>query len=231
MICQMCNKAEATIHLTQVVGGKSRKLDLCSDCAEQCGVDDPAGFSMIEILKKFSGVFGPEEPAAQVAVKQPGLRCPVCGYTELDMSKTGRVGCPSCYITFEKGLEKALKTMHRGTMHVGKHPQHTPLDGPPTPEAEKPADAEKPPVRKRTRTAARKKTTPAKEVEVAKTEQTQNTAQEELKLLQGLLKSKEGVLEEAVDVENYEYAAKIRDEIKELKVQLEKLSQSAEKDK
>jgi protein arginine kinase activator len=129
----MCNKAEATVHLTQVVGGKSKKLDLCSDCAEQCGVDDPAGFSMIEILKKFSGVFGPEEPATQVAVRQPSLRCPVCGYTELDMSKTGRVGCPSCYITFEKVLEKALKAMHRGTRHVGKHPQHMPLDGPPMP--------------------------------------------------------------------------------------------------
>lgn len=231
MICQMCNKAEATIHLTQVLGGKSKKLDLCSDCAEQCGVDDPAGFSMIEILKKFSGVFGHEEPATQVAVRQPSLRCPVCGYTELDMSKTGRVGCPSCYVTFEKGLEKVLKTMHRGTRHVGKHPQHVPPDGAPTPEAEKPADAEKPPVRKRARPAARKKTTPAKEADVAKTEQTQNTAQEELKLLQGLLKSKEGVLEEAVEVENYEYAAKIRDEIKGLKVQMEKLPQSEKKDK
>ena len=231
MICQMCNKAEATVHLTQVVGGKSKKLDLCSDCAEQCGVDDPAGFSMIEILKKFSGVFGPEEPATQVAVKQPSLRCPVCGYTELDMSKTGRVGCPSCYITFEKGLEKALKTMHRGTRHVGKHPQHIPLDGPPLPEVEKETDADKPPVRKRVRTAAKKKTTPVKEAEVAKTEQTQHTPKEERTLLQGLLESKEGMLEEAIEVENYEYAAKIRDEIKELKEQLEKLPQSEEKDK
>jgi protein arginine kinase activator len=230
MICQMCNKAEATVHLTQVVGGKSKKLDLCSDCAEQCGVDDPAGFSMIEILKKFSGVFGPEEPATQVAVKQPSLRCPVCGYTELDMSKTGRVGCPSCYITFEKGLEKALKTMHRGTRHVGKHPQHIPLDGPPLPEVEKETDA-KPPVRKRVRPAAQKKTTPVKEAEVAKTEQTQHTPKEERTLLQGLLESKEGMLEEAIEVENYEYAAKIRDEIKELKEQLEKLPQSEEKDK
>jgi protein-arginine kinase activator protein McsA len=99
------------------------------------------------------------------------------------------------------------------------------------PEAEKPADTEKPPVRTRAKSAAQKKTTSAKEAEVAKTEQTQKTVQEELKLLQGLLKSKEGVLEEAIEVENYEYAARIRDEIKELKVQLEKLSQSEEKEK
>ena len=229
MICQKCNKAEATVHLTQVVGGKSKKLDLCSNCAEQCGVDDPAGFSMIEILKKFSGVLEPEESVAQVVIKQPSLRCPVCGYTEVDMSKTGRVGCPSCYVTFEKGLEKALKTMHRGTRHVGKHPQHIPLEGPPLPKIEKEAD--KPPVRKRARPAAKKKTAPAKEAEVAATEQKQSTVQEELALLQGLLKSKEGVLEEAIEVENYEYAAKVRDEIKKLKKQLEKLSQSEKKDK
>ena len=49
--------------------------------------------------------------------------------------------------------------------------------------------------------------------------------------MRNLVKSKEGMLEEAIEVENYEYAAKIRDEIKDLKEKIEKLSLSAKKEK
>ncbi|MGI6346413.1 MAG: UvrB/UvrC motif-containing protein [Limisphaerales bacterium] len=238
MICQMCNKAEATVHLTQVVGGKSKKLDLCANCAEQCGVDDPAGFSMIEILKKFSGVFGQEEePPPRITEKSSSIRCPVCGYSEQDMSKTGRVGCPSCYITFERELEKALKSMHRGTRHVGKQPEHIPLEPEPLlPEepVQEVVPEKKPAVRKQARATAQKKKPTSKEAaetEVAEAAPVETLAKEELSLMRNLVKSKEGMLEEAIEVENYEYAAKIRDEIKDLKEKIEKLSLSAKKEK
>jgi len=38
--------------------------------------------------------------------------------------KEGRpLGCPDCYQTFAEALEGLLKTMHKGTRHVGKVPE------------------------------------------------------------------------------------------------------------
>jgi protein arginine kinase activator len=51
------------------------------------------------------------------------LKCPVCGFTQADFKKAGRLGCAECYVTFAEPLEALLKSMHKGTRHVGKVPQ------------------------------------------------------------------------------------------------------------
>ena len=38
MKCQSCNENEATVHLTQVVGGNIRKMHYCEACARKEGV-------------------------------------------------------------------------------------------------------------------------------------------------------------------------------------------------
>jgi protein arginine kinase activator len=50
------------------------------------------------------------------------IRCPGCGFTQADFKKAGRLGCAQCYTTFAEGLESLLKSMHKGTKHVGKVP-------------------------------------------------------------------------------------------------------------
>ena len=60
---------------------------------------------------------------AQAAAGGPELKCPSCGFTQADFKKTGRLGCAECYTTFAEGLEGLLKSMHKGTKHVGKVPQ------------------------------------------------------------------------------------------------------------
>jgi protein arginine kinase activator len=52
-----------------------------------------------------------------------GLKCPACGFTQSDFKKAGRLGCPECYETFAEPLKGLLKTMHKGTRHVGKMPE------------------------------------------------------------------------------------------------------------
>ena len=44
MLCSICKEKPATVHLTQIVGDKMQKLDLCEDCAKAKGVNDPARF-------------------------------------------------------------------------------------------------------------------------------------------------------------------------------------------
>jgi len=50
MLCCVCKEKKATVHLTQIAGEKVQKVDLCEDCAKQKGVNDPAGFSLADLL-------------------------------------------------------------------------------------------------------------------------------------------------------------------------------------
>jgi len=160
MVCMVCKSNEATVHLTEVVEGKLKKVDLCETCAKAKGVDDPATFSLADLLL---GLGASQELAPNSGGTE--AKCPTCGFTQADFKKSGRLGCPECYRTFAEGLEGLLKTMHKGTRHIGKVPR-SPHQG--------------------------------------------RDFQEKLKVLQKKL-------EQAVAEEQFEEAARIRDEIKSVK--------------
>jgi protein arginine kinase activator len=118
MLCCICKEKEATVHLTQIAGDKMQKVDLCEECAKHKGVNDPAGFSLADLLLGLGASQEIEQSAGGTE-----LKCPKCGYTHADFKKAGRLGCAECYVTFAEGLEALLKTMHKGTRHSGKVPQ------------------------------------------------------------------------------------------------------------
>lgn len=117
MKCCVCKEREATVHLTQIVGDKMQKVDLCEECARNKGINDPTGFSLADLLLGLGG-----EPEAEPPAKTGELKCPQCGFTQTEFKKLGRFGCPECYQTFAEGLDELLKSMHKGTRHVGKVP-------------------------------------------------------------------------------------------------------------
>lgn len=49
-------------------------------------------------------------------------RCKKCGRTYRDFQKTGRLGCPDCYKTFEAPLDVTLNRIHGVSEHKGKIP-------------------------------------------------------------------------------------------------------------
>ncbi|MFM2081742.1 MAG: Modulator of heat shock repressor CtsR, McsA, partial [Verrucomicrobiota bacterium] len=117
MLCTLCKEKPAAVHLTQIGEDKVQKVDLCNDCAKTKGVNDPAGFSLADLLLGLG--------SAQELTSGAGgatVACPKCGFTQADFKKTGRLGCALCYTTFAEGLEGLLKTMHKGTRHAGKVP-------------------------------------------------------------------------------------------------------------
>lgn len=118
MLCCVCKQKEATVHLTQIAGDKMQKVDLCEECAKEKGVNDPAGFSLADLLLGLGASQEMEEAGGGTE-----LRCPACGFTQADFKKAGRLGCAQCYETFSEGLESLLKTMHKSTRHRGKVPQ------------------------------------------------------------------------------------------------------------
>jgi protein arginine kinase activator len=50
MLCDFCNQNAATVHLTQTVEGKTKKVDLCEACSKEKGVEDPTGSSLADLL-------------------------------------------------------------------------------------------------------------------------------------------------------------------------------------
>src|SRR5271163_4215153 len=117
MLCCVCKAKEATVHLTQIAGDKMQKVDLCEECAKNKGVNDPAGFSLADLLLGLGASDQIEQSAGGGE-----LRCAKCGFTQADFKKAGRLGCSECYTTFAEGLASLIKAMHKGTKHTGKVP-------------------------------------------------------------------------------------------------------------
>lgn len=118
MLCCICKEKNATVHLTKIEGEKMQKVDLCEECAKAKGVNDQTGFSLADLLLGLGASQELEQSVGGVDAK-----CPQCGFTQADFKKSGRLGCSECYVTFAEGLGGLLKSMHKGTKHVGKVPE------------------------------------------------------------------------------------------------------------
>jgi|SRR5665213_2425164 len=121
-ICSICKEKPATIFLSKISSdNKKQDWDLCDACAKAKGVDtDPAAFLVADadIMLGLGASQELDPSAGAVEVK-----CARCGFSQADFKKSGRLGCPECYRTFAEGLAGLLKTMHKGTRHIGKAPE------------------------------------------------------------------------------------------------------------
>lgn len=115
MQCDVCQQKEATVFYTHIVEGKMQKVNLCEACSKEKGVNDPMGFALGDLLQGMGAAQDIEKAAT-------GTKCPVCGFTQADFKKTGRLGCSACYDVFAEGLGLMLKNMHKGGEHTGKAP-------------------------------------------------------------------------------------------------------------
>lgn len=134
MLCKICNKNQATIHIQEIVNGEKKVLHICPECAAKKAKDDPAlqGFNIAEMLYNLSSQINAAETGAGEEERddsdpqEPALSCQGCGWTSKDFRKSGRLGCPECYETFKDFIYPALGNMHRGAIHVGKRPGQQP---------------------------------------------------------------------------------------------------------
>jgi len=115
MQCDVCHAKEATVFLTQIVDGKMQKVNLCESCSKEKGVNDPTGFALADLLLGIGD-------SQQIEKNPASVKCPVCGFTQADFKKTGRLGCSHCYTVFDDGIAPMLKNMHKGTAPPGKPP-------------------------------------------------------------------------------------------------------------
>ena len=126
MLCQRCHKNEATIHVQKIEDGHIKSLHLCESCAAEHSADDSdlQGFNLAEVLFDIAGkvadAVSSDSSEENESVSDPV--CPDCGWSLQKFRKTGYLGCPACYQTFEPQITGMLKNIHRGDHHTGKIP-------------------------------------------------------------------------------------------------------------
>lgn len=160
MLCNLCGKNPATVHLTEIIDDQMSELHLCEECARQKSIQMEQQFGLADLL---AGLTEIEKPTPEKEVI--GIKCAGCGLTYADFKKIGRLGCSECYSAFKKYLGPLLKKIHGLSQHFGKSP---------------------------VRLAAR---TSKKKIDLQELRQK---------------------LQKAIELEAFEEAAKIRDQIKEL---------------
>ncbi len=114
MLCQLCQKNEATVEFTEIINDEVTQLHLCDECAKDKGVEMEQHFNISDLLAGMSDL-GLEPEAKEIDVK-----CPKCGMIFNDFRKIGRLGCGDCYGAFRRQLLPLLKRIHGSTRHMGK---------------------------------------------------------------------------------------------------------------
>lgn len=118
MLCQKCKNKQANTHIKQVINGELTEMDLCSDCAAKLGFDSGFG-GFLDLGSMMSGFLGMPASAGMTALAREE-KCPGCGATFSQISKSGKVGCAKCYDTFYDRLLPTIKRIHGNTVHTGK---------------------------------------------------------------------------------------------------------------
>lgn len=172
MMCQNCQKREATTHIKRIVNGEATESHLCSECAHSLGYDNMFDNFSLNIPDFFSGFFG-DNPFALSSSRTD--RCEKCGSSFDDIIKSGMVGCADCYEKFFDKLLPSVQRIHGKAKHQGRRPHLTGATG-----------------------------TKVKEKEKVKTKDE-------------IIAEKQQQMQKAVEEQNFEQAAVIRDEIKKLK--------------
>ena len=116
MLCQACQKKQATTHIKSVVNGEVTQYNLCSDCAKKMGY----GNIFSDFGTDFSSLLGSIFGGNQQQVLPDGKRCPTCGSSFADIARSGRVGCSQCYDVFYDRLLPTIRRIHGNTEHIGK---------------------------------------------------------------------------------------------------------------
>jgi len=117
MICNLCGKNPATVHLTEIIDEQMSELHLCEECARKKSAAMEQQFGLSDLLAGMAKDETVAKDEENVTVK-----CPNCGLTYADFKKIGRLGCGECYNVFKKYLAPLLKRIHGSTQHTGKAP-------------------------------------------------------------------------------------------------------------
>ena len=112
MICEVCKKNDATIHITKVVNGEKYEFNVCEKCAKEKAdlnfseqADFTSTFTFQNILSGIMDYIGNKNQPQEIS----DTSCNNCGTTYSEFKQKGLVGCSQCYESFKSTLEPVIK--------------------------------------------------------------------------------------------------------------------------
>ncbi|MFH1191475.1 MAG: UvrB/UvrC motif-containing protein [Candidatus Omnitrophota bacterium] len=118
MLCDICGKNPATVHLTEIIDEQMNELHLCEDCARHKSAAMEQQFGLSDLLAGMADFEKPSSKEEELVT----TKCPSCGLSYADFKKIGRLGCGECFNIFRKYLAPLLKRIHGSNQHIGKNP-------------------------------------------------------------------------------------------------------------
>ncbi len=128
MICEMCQKHEATIHIDESFDKAFvAERHLCKHCAASIDLFSESQLFSMDIDTKFrdsSDNFFHTCISGKNHDDKNGIKCEKCSTTLDDFLKHKQVGCPSCYSKFAANIIFYLKGTMNARRHLGKKPNN-----------------------------------------------------------------------------------------------------------
>lgn len=118
MLCEVCKKKQATVHLTEIHNNDKREMHICEVCAREKGIPQKIHFSIPEILSGIVDSQLGKSGAGEIA----SLKCPQCGMNYADFRTKARFGCARDYEIFRSGIIPLVEKIHGSIRHTGKTP-------------------------------------------------------------------------------------------------------------
>jgi len=115
MLCDVCHKNMATVHLTEIVNDKVMELHVCQECTKAKADELKHHISIPEFLSSFNA----QEKSKDEILK---ARCSFCGMKVEEFKKEGTLGCSQCYIDLKEYVIPLLKKIQSSSSHTGKVP-------------------------------------------------------------------------------------------------------------
>lgn len=126
MLCDICHKNAANVHITRIVNGEKKEMHVCENCAKEVDgfsingdVEFISPFSFQNILSGLMDYMGTVHSDA----KSIELTCGNCGTTYREFKESGLLGCSECYKNFSSMVEPVIRRVQGNVKHSGKIPK------------------------------------------------------------------------------------------------------------
>lgn len=130
MVCERCNKNQATVNLIKYLNGDEKNIWLCDECAKfiselslLVGSDDKRDIN--DILDKFIDTIleYKNNGSNKQNISNKEIFCLDCGLKYDEFIKSMRLGCESCYKYFSNEINNILSENNIKTNYFGKFPK------------------------------------------------------------------------------------------------------------
>ena len=115
MLCQSCEKRQASTHIKTILSGELKEYNLCPECAAKLGYGSIFTNFGFDIDKLFGSFMDSDN------IHKKAKRCQFCGSSFDEIAKSGKVGCAHCYELFADQLYPSIRRIHGNTTHCGKN--------------------------------------------------------------------------------------------------------------